>query len=333
MGYYSGIVDESTFQQLKDSEHRHPEITEVIFDSAKMLEMGLIAINNAKYGFDIVWDKIMFNFLWLNFREGIYLAERQAEEKGTRLRLIVEVIKENVNFISSIKYHEIRHIDNIRSNFAILDNRAYMVQIFHKENEPPAQALFSNSKTLVENQQALFDRLWEIATPLAFRIKEIEYQDSLNYPKILTDYTEIHKEISSLIVQSKKELFIFSSFKILQNTIIYNNHFKQFLVLSKRGVTIKLLTDDINEHLLNQITEINRANKDEQIKLGYSNKLGNFNEMVIIVDSKYVLQVKYDQENSLVASFSNEEHNILVQEILFEKYWNEVESLSAVTNS
>ena len=33
----------------------------------------------------------------------------------------------------------------------------------------------------------------------------------------------------------------------------------------------------------------------------------------------------------LVASLSNEEHKIAVQEILFEKYWNETNSL-AITN-
>ena len=32
------------------------------------------------------------------------------------------------------------------------------------------------------------------------------------------------------------------------------------------------------------------------IQLGYTNKLGNFHELVITNDSKYMLQVKYDRE-------------------------------------
>ena len=71
-----------------------------------------------------------------------------------------------------------------------------MVQIFHKENEPPAQALFSNAKALVDSQQALFNRLWKIATPIATRLKEIEYRDKLNYQRILTNHKEIHNEIN-----------------------------------------------------------------------------------------------------------------------------------------
>ncbi len=42
-------MDDSTFSQLKESCFRHPEITEVIFDYNKMLEMGLVAINNIDY--------------------------------------------------------------------------------------------------------------------------------------------------------------------------------------------------------------------------------------------------------------------------------------------
>jgi len=227
----------------------------------------------------------------------------------------------------SFKYHEIKHIDNIRSNFAVLDNRAYMVQIFHKENEPPAQALFSNTKALVDSQQALFNRLWEIATPIANRLKEIEYQDKLNYQRILTNPKEIQNEINSLIEQCGKELLIFSSFKLIYTILNKNDFVNKFKSLLRKGITIKILTDDIDEYLMSHIAQINGTNKDNPMQFGYSNKLGEFNEFIMLSDNKYVLQIKYDQQNEIVASFSNEKHNVLIQEILFEKYWNEVNSL------
>jgi len=96
-----------------------------------------------------------------------------------------------------------------------------MVQIFHKENEPPAQALFSNTKALVDSQQTLFNRLWEIATPIANRLKEIEYRDKLNYQRILTNHKEIHNEINSLTEQCEKELLIFSSFKLIYTSTLW----------------------------------------------------------------------------------------------------------------
>ena len=40
-------------------------------------------------------------------------------------------MKENVDLINSIKYYDIRHIDNLRGNLQFLIIRADMVQIFH----------------------------------------------------------------------------------------------------------------------------------------------------------------------------------------------------------
>lgn len=39
----------------------------------------------------------------------------------------------------------------------------------------------------------------------------------------------------------------------------------------------------------------------------------------MINDGKFVVQIKYEQDNKLVAMFSNVERNVLVKEILFEK--------------
>ena len=320
-------MDDSTFSQLKESCFRHPEITEVVFDYNKMLEMGLVAINNIDYGFDIIWDKIMFNFLWKYFKDGIHIAEKQAKDKGIRLRLIVEITKENIDFIKSIKYHDIRHLNGTRGNFAILDSRCYMVQVFHNENEPPAQAFFSNSKGFVDRQQELFDKLWEISTPLSHRIKELEYQEKPNYSKMLTNYNEIQDEVHSIIEQSEKELLIFSSIKTLHDILNENNNLSKFKLLLQRGVAVRILTDSIDGRLLSHVAEINNTNKNKHIQLGHTNKLGSINEVAIISDGKIVIQIKHGYGNRPVASLSNEEHSILLQEILFEKYFNEIKSL------
>lgn len=161
-----------------------------------------MALTNIEKTFDIVWDKTMFDFIWNFFKGGINLAEKMATEKKVNFRLIVEVTNQNMELIKSVKYHEIRHVDNIRGNFAILDGRAYMVQIFHKDDEPPSQAYFSNSKSLVKSQQSLFDRLWKIAIPLESRLKEIEYRNRLNYSRILSDQDEIYNEMSAMIDQT-----------------------------------------------------------------------------------------------------------------------------------
>ncbi|MDN5845832.1 MAG: hypothetical protein L0H53_06110 [Candidatus Nitrosocosmicus sp.] len=55
--------------------------------------------------------------------------------------------------------------------------------------------------------------------------------------------------------------------------------------------------------------------------------------MVMIFDNKHLLHVYYDLDSKLIASFSNEEHKVLVQELMFEKYWNEVKSLNILNTN
>jgi hypothetical protein len=55
--------------------------------------------------------------------------------------------------------------------------------------------------------------------------------------------------------------------------------------------------------------------------------------MVMIFDNIHLLHVSYSQDNKLVATYSNEEHKVLIQELMFEKHWNEVKSLDIMNNN
>ncbi len=57
------------------------------------------------------------------------------------------------------------------------------------------------------------------------------------------------------------------------------------------------------------------------------------NEMIMIFDDKHLLRLNCSQGNLLVATFSNEEHTVLVQQLMFEKYWNELRSLELMNSN
>ena len=166
-----------TFRQLKESKYYHPVLTEVMFDQNMMLEMAAHSMTIIENGYDAVWDSNLLKFNSKYFREGIEFVGNLIKERGIYLRLVVEVTKENIDFIESINLHDIRCLDNLNGNFGIFDNRAYMVQIFHTKGDKIDQTLWSNSKVLVEEQQVLFEKLWSMAIPLSIRKKELEYED------------------------------------------------------------------------------------------------------------------------------------------------------------
>lgn len=107
-------------------------------------------------------------------------------------------------------------------------------------------------------------------------------------------------------------------------------------MLYRKGVLIKLLTDGYNRSLIYQLNKItNEAHRKthDHFQIGYSTKLGNIDEFVLITDNKEALELTYAALNQYKISFLNDKNHVLVQEILFEKYWNEVNSLEVIHNN
>lgn len=325
-------MDELTFRQLKESKYRHPQITDVIADPKMMLEMVVDSISITEKGYDTVIDPLVYSFILKYFKEGIDMIDRKIEENGIKARMIVDVNKENIDFINTIKFHEIKHIDEIKGNFGIFDERAYMVFIFHKESEQPDQTLWSNSKALVDRQQDLFNKMWDIAIPLSTRTKELEYQSIPDYQNSLTNAKEIKKQIDLLIQQSRKELLLISSSKLLNLIILTTDFLSQISVLLKRGVRIRILSNNVDRDIKSKFNFINGLGLDQQIEYEFSHLLNKYSEFTVISDGKSMLRCSIKPSNQMMGYFTTEESIIFVQEIVFEKYWNEVMSLKVATS-
>lgn len=320
-------LDDLTFRQLKESRYYLPEITDVILDHKMMLDLVVDAVGVTETGYDTVIDSVMYNFLLRYFKHGIDLIDKRIKETGVKMRMIVDATSENIDSLNAIKFYEIKHIDGIRGNFGIFDNRAYMVFIFHKESEQPDQTLWSNSKELVDKQQTLFDKMWDMAIPLSVRNRELKYQQFPSYHDDITNLNDIKEEISNLIQQCRKELLIISSVKLLNLILLTSDFLSLISVVLKRGVKIKILSNTVDTDIENKFNFVNSLELGGEIQYGYSNQLDKFNELILIGDGKVMLRSKHEPSNEPVAHLSTDEADVLVQEILFEKSWNEVKSL------
>lgn len=95
--------------------------------------------------------------------------------RGIKIRLITDVTKENINYCKDLsKVSEIRHIEGIKGNFGIIDEKEYVIHLINKESEAPSQIIYSNDRRSVEAQQSLFNILWKNAIPMEERRREIE---------------------------------------------------------------------------------------------------------------------------------------------------------------
>jgi hypothetical protein len=134
---------------------------------------------------------------------------------------------------------EIRHLEGLRGNFGLYDERLYTLVIMQdRDNGKLLQSFFSHSKSLVEKQLSIYNNLWNIAKPLSSRIKELEFQNNSGYDKSLFGIENIQNETNFLIEHTKHELTIFANYEVLKrifdsNMLINLNTKLQINIVSK----------------------------------------------------------------------------------------------------
>jgi hypothetical protein len=209
-----------------------------------------------------------------------------------------------------------------------------VVSIFNEGSPYPQQAFFSNSKDFIDKQQALFNQLWEIAIPIKIRNRELKLKrEELDFKKTFDSVDEIQSEIIALLEHCKRELVIFSTINILVHFTHFEAFWRHCAMLAKQNVSIKILTDEFIPGILNQIHKLNNGLLGDVIQIRNSSKLENIDECVMIIDAKLIFRIINNRNDSsrFVGMLATDTNQVLVQEILFEKYWNEVQGLSGIS--
>src|SRR5919198_401953 len=122
--------------------------------------------------------------------------------KYIRQRYIFEITQQNIQYCKDLmKVAEVRHIDEIEANL-LLNKKEYLGSITLKE--PHQQAIYTNVREIVEQQQNIFETLWNRSILAEKKIKEIE-EGTVHYEtRIIEDAQEIVKEISRLTASSNE---------------------------------------------------------------------------------------------------------------------------------
>ena len=144
---------------------------------------------------------------------------------------------------------------------------------------------------------------------------------------------DIKREINNVIDQCRIELLIISSAKLLNHLLLSSGFRVQISGLLKRGVSIRVLSNSIDTDIKTNFNFVNSLDLDSRIEYGVSNQLERFNESILIADGRLMLRSILEPSNEIVAHISTEVSVVLVREILFEKYWNEIQSLEIASSN
>ncbi len=150
---------------------------------------------NAEHRIDVCGNS-RFPSLIFSF-ESIRIATMNAKNrKYTRQRYIFEITQQNIKYCKDLmKIAEIRHMNETEANL-LLNEKEYLGSITLKE--PHQQGIYTNVREIVEQQQNIFEALWNKSIHAERKIKEIE-EGIVHYEtRIIEDALEIVKEISRL---------------------------------------------------------------------------------------------------------------------------------------
>ena len=205
----------------------------------------------------------------------------RAKNRGVNFRYITEITKDNISYCKELsEFAEVRHLNGIKGNFEVSKNGIkggkgeYIGTATLQEAEPIAQLIYSDVKENVEQQQFVFDTLWNKAIPFQVRVKEIEEGIKPESIEIIVDPKEALKAEHRLLKSAKQEVqMIFSTVNtfLLQErqlgiTQILSN-------LSKQGVRIRILTP-IDDNVRELISNLKTKQQGQQ-QLSYRNNNSN----------------------------------------------------------
>ena len=338
-------------QKIKQIEEglAEPESTEIIYGAEDILDRAYKRWASTKEKIDSYVDELQPRFLFT-----IGPAKQEIIEmikRGVKMRTITEITEHNIfyikEFIKMVGNDSIRHIDNVIGNFSISDERVFQSHVMGDPNMPMTedsisygsksikkviekamsspsnktalavpQSIISNVPAFVDQQQYIFDMIWEKAIPSEIRINEIERGIAICPERTGVVYGvegSIRRGVQ-FIAKSKK-MDIFGDKNGPSILIEYDIYKKNLIEAKKRSAKIRYITEITtqNIHYCKKMMKI----VDEVRHLeGFTGAMG-------ISESEYMATTTLTEKQHLThVIYSTEKEMVEQQQYFFDALWN-----------
>jgi len=340
------------------------EKTEVVYGIENIIARAIERWKNTEKKMDSCIDRLQPKLL---VTDNVMFSELvELVRKDIKTRTIFEITEENVYYIKELmelikpfgKKHVIRHLDNVIGNFSISDEKIFQSHVMgdlsiprpkndnndneddENENEVKQkeskssmitlpQCILSNVHAFVEQQQNIFELMWQKALSAEQRIREIEYGIEPEVIETIKDKEETQNLLFSLLESANEEILVIFS---TSNEFHRQENAGFFKVVKK----VKAKRPWINVCILTP--------KDNEIESRKLKEFSSFNILfaeplqrvsVLVVDKKYSLTVELKddtkQQPSIdaigLASYSNSLPTVLSYISVFETLRKQTELL------
>lgn len=307
-------------------EHTADQSTEIWHGKEEIIRRSLEELSKIKIGYDFCVDykgpSIIINN---DFMRKKYVDIRSS---GGRLRLITEISTANLLYCKElVRILELRHLDGIKGNFGIIDGITYGATANTEEGQVPKEYIYSTVRSFVEQQQYLFDMLWDKAIPAEIKMQEIDDGRVPEIIETIRDPNKIQEIGLDLIRTATREILImFSSARAFYRQAKVGTLDLLGEAVQRRNVKIRILMpmDDLVKEIIQEL--------DGKIDIRYIAPPLQTRVTILVVDRKFSLTVelkddmKDDSYQAIgLSTYSNSKSTVSSYASIFESLWKQTE--------
>ncbi len=220
-------------EEAKQSHFQQPPTTRVVEGEENALDLSLQTLAQIENLFCGYGEKEVPQIFAEN--EIFQRMFGDLKNRGIEIRYVTEITSDNIQYCRQIigKFgFKLRHLDKLKGNFAIADRHRQYWAAASVPNTGKLQLVWSDLPAIVEQNQFVFDLLWDKATPAEIRFREIEEGTPRYETRIIRDPDQILAETRRMGAGSRR----YSISSVSGGLLYAQNHTLQDLnkILEKR---------------------------------------------------------------------------------------------------
>jgi signal transduction histidine kinase len=308
--------------------------TKVLHGPEKVIDIALQFTSNVENKIDACVDHTRPSLI-VEIRE-LKKAFGDAKKRGVKLRYITEITTGNISFCKELLatiVDELRHLDGIKGNFYVSEREYIAPAALHEKGKPSSQIIHSNMKEIVEEQQYIFDTLWNKSISAEDKIKEIEQGLEPEYFRVINDNEEATHILTDLAKHAQKEvLFLLPNDKAL--TRLDRLGIIDFLIgkcneeKKEDMIQVKIICP-LNDANLNIVSRMLQNTTDTSNNIRIVNGNDSSFGMIIVDNTKFLKaelrepEAEQFSEAIGLSFYSNSKPSVESYKLFFELLWNE----------
>ena len=241
---------------MVSSQDNHSRKTEVLYGEENIMNTILQFLSNEDR-IDACGDSNAPAFVLKVYKKLMENAKK--ERTGFRLRFLTDINSENIIYCKELmKFAEVvRHVEGIKANFAVRNTDYIGIATSNAVFQPSIQShiIYSNVRGIIEQQQYLFNSLWDKSIPAEQRIEEIERGIQAEFFEIINDT----KRISEILIDLAKSA--------VNEVVLLLPNDRALIRIDRLGVIDSLLNASQNGAVIKIICPLSEENRRIQKKI------------------------------------------------------------------